>query len=302
MHKQVSVQINGSTSNLGAGFDTLGLCLELPLQVKWTVGATPNTISASGEGATEISQAKNNLILRAFHAAFHDAGVRPPAVQLEIHNRIPLRRGLGSSGAAVAAGLLAANALLENRLNSNAILRLANQLEGHPENASASLLGGMTVCSVHDSKVLCRTINAPDWRAVCFVPDLEIATAEARRILPEVIKRAEAGANVQAVAMMVLAFTLGEASLLRAGTNDFLHQPYRRQLIAGYEQLENAALAAGAHCFFISGSGSTTLALCDPAAAERVAAAAKKTALAMNVKGRAMVLRLSNESAAVNLG
>ncbi|MCG3156598.1 MAG: Homoserine kinase [bacterium] len=303
MATTIQLQVNGSTSNLGAGFDTLGLAVELPLRVICHIeGGRSGVLSASGEGAEEIAAARDNLILRAFAFACRRRQQPVPPLALEIDNHIPLRRGLGSSGAAIVAGLLAAEAYFGNPLAPSGILDLACELEGHPENASAALLGGMTVNGVEQGRVVCaRFAPPPGWVAACFVPAREVTTEAARRVLPVAVPRQEAVANLQSVALMVAAFAQHKPGLLRLAARDTLHQPYRRPLIPAFEEITGAALQAGAFCSFLSGSGSTMLALCDGGIAPRVTAAMAGAAQAQQVPGRPLLLALAANGAVAKI-
>lgn len=299
MPKTIRVQVPGSTSNLGAGFDALGLAVELYLHVSFHCDTDrTHVLAATGEGADEIANAEDHLILQTFHYACHELKQTPPQVALEIENHIPLKRGLGSSGAAIVAGLLAAHAYYDYALTPQQLLDFANVLEGHPENASASLLGGLTVNGVQAGRVVCERIEPPThWKAACFVPDLQIATEDARRVLPASLSRAHAIGNLQSAAMMVAAFAKANATLLDLATRDYLHQPFRKKLIPGFDEILAAAKRAGAHAAFLSGSGSTMLAIVEAAKAEQVAQAMAAAAFAHDLSGKPMVLSFAAQGA-----
>ena len=299
MPKTIRMQVPGSTSNLGAGFDALGLAVELYLRVMFHCDADRTRIlSASGEDASEIASLEDHLLLQAFHYACHELMQTPPHVALEIHNDIPLKRGLGSSGAAIVAGVLGAHAYFDNVLARQQLLDFTNELEGHPENASASLLGGLTVNGVQEGRVLCeRFAPPPNWRAACFVPDLQIATEDARRVLPASLARAHAIGNLQSAALMVAAFAKPNAALLEFATRDFLHQPFRKALIPGFDDILLAARTAGAHAAFLSGSGSTLLAIAEDVRAQEIADAMARAAHAHGLSGRPMVLAFAEHGA-----
>lgn len=303
MTNRVSLQVNGSTSNLGAGFDALGLAVELPLRVTCYVdGSQAGVISARGEGADEIANSEDNIIAQAFERACVKINRPAPRLAFEIDNHIPLKRGLGSSGAAIIAGVLAAHAYFDGALSQQQLLDLACELEGHPENASASLLGGLTVNGVEEGSVICARFAPPaNWVAACFVPDLEIATEDARRVLPSSLTRHEAVSNLQSTAMMVSAFAQKNPELLRFATRDTIHQPYRKKLIPAYDEITAAAIRAGAFCAFISGSGSTMLAICDVARSTQIATAMQTAAHAGKLAGRPMILPFASRAAEVSI-
>ncbi len=295
----ITLRVPASTSNLGSGFDALGLAIDLPLTVKFAV-AEKQGIRARGEGAAMIAQEENNLLLQAFGRACREIGCAPPPLHVEMRNAIPLKRGLGSSGAAIVAGLAGANWLFGKKLSQQQMLDLANEIEGHPENASASLLGGLTVNGAEKGEVKWQRFFPPeDWVAAAFVPDLEISTHDARRVLPDILPRAEAVRNVQRVAVLVAAFAKRDPTLLKFGSQDWLHQPYRKALIPGFDDIIAAAYKAGAFAAFLSGSGSTMLAICSKRHARKVASAMATAAAQHRLTGKAVVLKFAKKGAQI---
>jgi len=298
--REFTLRVPASTSNLGSGFDALGLAIDLPLTVKFEAGIDGRHLRAWGEGAAIIEQEQDNLLLQAFDRACREMGCESPPLRIEMNNPIPLKRGLGSSGAAIVAGLVGANLLCGKKLSQQQLLDLANEMEGHPENASASLLGGLTVNGVENGVVkLQRFLPPENWVAAAFIPDLEIATHEARRVLPERLPRREAVNNVQRVAVLVAAFAKRDASLLKFGVQDWLHQPYRKALIPGFEAILAAAYEAGALAAFLSGSGSTLLAICSKRNAKKISRAMTQAGAQNQLAGRAAVLKFARNGAQV---
>jgi len=296
--REFTLRVPASTSNLGSGFDALGLAIDLPLTVKFEIGIAGRHLRAWGEGVAIIEQKQDNLFLQAFDRACRDMGRESPPLRIEINNSIPLKRGLGSSGAAIVAGLVGANLLHGKKLSQPQLLDLANEMEGHPENASASLLGGLTVNGVENGNVnFHRFILPSDWVAAAFIPNLEIVTHEARRVLPEMMPRCEAVNNVQRVAVLVAAFAKRDASLLKFGVQDWLHQPYRKALIPGFDDILAAAYEAGALAAFLSGSGSTLLAICLKQNAKKISQAMAQAAAQHHLTGRAVVLKFAASGA-----
>ncbi|MGH7495343.1 MAG: homoserine kinase [bacterium] len=292
MPQTARLRIPASTSNLGAGFDTLGLALDLPLNVNVHFDTESTCIiSARGEGARESSKLDDHLILHAFSCACREYGQPVPRIALEIDNKIPLKRGLGSSGAAIIAGALAAQIYFDRAWSQEELLNLACQLEGHPENVSASLLGGLTVNGLENGRVVCERFTPPEnWAAACFVPDMEIATEDARRVLPASISRREAIGNLQSTAMMVAAFAKANSGLLNFAAKDNMHQPHRKALIPGFDAILAAAMQSGSYCAFLSGSGSTLLAITEDDHARDVTQAMARAGHAHGLTGRPMVL------------
>jgi homoserine kinase len=291
----LTLRVPASTSNLGSGFDALGLAIDLFLTVRLAIGKSGRKIRARGESSALIQQEENNLLLQAFDRACREIGQEPPSLQVEMDNRIPLKRGLGSSGAAVVAGLVGANLLFGEKLSTQQILNLACEMEGHPENAAASLFGGLRVNGVENGQVLSAGFIMPrDWVAAVFIPDLEIATHEARRVLPATLPHQDAVKNIQRVAVLVAAFVQRDPTLLKFGVQDWLHQPYRKALIPGFDDFLAAAYEAGAFAAFLSGSGSTVLAICSKPQAPKIARALAEAAAQYRLSGKAAVLKFSH--------
>lgn len=291
----LTLRVPASTSNLGSGFDALGLAIDLPLTVKFEIGISGRHIRAQGEGAALLEREQNNLLLRAFDRACREIGCESPPLRIEMNNPIPLKRGLGSSGAAIVAGLVGANLLLGKKLSPQQLLNLANELEGHPENASASLLGGLTVNGVENGEVKLQRFLPPEaWVAVAFIPELEIATHDARRVLPEALSREDAVKNVQRVSVLVAAFAKRDPALLKFGVQDWLHQPYRKALIPGFDDFIAAAYNAGAWAAFLSGSGSTILAIGAKRQARKIAEAMANVAVQNKLTGKAAILKFAH--------
>lgn len=299
----ITLRVPASTSNLGSGFDALGLAIDLPLTVKFSIAVSKQEIRVWGEGAAVIAQEENNLLLRAFNHACRESGCAPPPLRVAMHNAIPLKRGLGSSGAAIIAGLVGANWLFGKKLSQQQILNLANEIEGHPENASASLLGGLTVNGAEKGEVKWQRFLPPeDWVAAAFVPDLEISTHDARRVLPEMLPRAEAVKNIQRVAVLVAAFAKRDPALLKFGSQDWLHQPYRKALLPGFDDIMAAAYKAGAFAAFLSGSGSTLLAICAKTKAKKTSLAMANAAAPHGLTGKAVVLKFAKRGVQILKG
>lgn len=260
----VTVRVPASTANLGPGFDSLGLALSLYNTA--TLALRPDRevrITVEGEGRGRLEgEGKGSLVARAAAAAFRHLGADPPGLDIALHNQIPLRRGLGSSGTAILAGIAGAAALLTRPLGPEEILRLALPFEGHPDNLAPSLLGGLVASGLADGRVLVVRVplRAP-LRAVAVIPDREMSTAGARRVLPPQVPREDAVFNVTRTALLVAALATGQYASLPEASRDRLHQPYRAALLPGLEEVCEAARKAGALAAFLSGAGSTVLAL-----------------------------------------
>jgi homoserine kinase len=293
-----TVVVPATSANLGPGFDALGMALGLSNTVHVEPSEYPE-VRIAGEGAGDLSAGPDNLVYRALALAAERLGAAPPAVRLRCENSIPLARGLGSSSAAIVAGLLAGNCLLGDRLSSAQLLDLAVEIEGHPDNVTPALLGGLRVC-VHGEQgtLQARVQPARPLQAVLFVPEFPMATQAARALLPVTVPMADAVFNLGRAALLVAALASGDYELLREATRDRLHQPLRSALFPAMPAFFTAALAAGALGTFMSGAGSTLLALVEDGAAA-VVAAFDTTARREGVAGRTLVVPVAVEGARV---
>lgn len=261
MTTRVHVKVPASTANLGPGFDALGLALDLYNEVVAAPGERV-TVDIEGEGAGRLATDQRNVIARAVRLAYEAAGRPFPGCTITCVNRIPLARGLGSSAAAWVGGLVAGNALLGSPLDRGALLDLAARAEGHPDNVSAALLGGLTVSALTADRVSAVALPVPrDLGWVVLVPDVTSSTSEARAVLPVSVPRGDAVFNVQRVAMLLAALQAGRDDLLTGALEDRLHQPYRLQLFPWMPDVVRAARDAGALGCVLSGAGPSLLAV-----------------------------------------
>jgi homoserine kinase len=282
------VRAPATSANLGPGFDCLGLALDL-----W------NEVHASPGGSLDPG---DNLILRSAYAVFEQVGAVYPGFELRSTNRIPFARGLGSSAAAIASGLLIANHCLGGPLDQAGLVQLATAIEGHPDNVVPCLLGGARVATLaQDGQVIQARIPVTlNLYAVAFVPEQPIPTAHARGLLPPTVPLADALFNVAHSSLLVAALASGQADALAEATRDRLHQPYRAALFPAGATLLDTAMQAGALGAFMSGAGPSVLALCaDDVSADAVSAALDTTAHQLNVPGAALRLALTDRGAHV---
>ena len=255
-----------TTANLGPGFDCLGMALDLwnRLEVIPAPERSPESsqVEVAGEGVDELASDASNLTFRALKFLFDEAGLEMPPLRLRCHNTIPLSRGMGSSAAAIAGGLVAANTLSGNPYSANELLEMAATIEGHPDNVAAAVLGGLQLVVSDGPQLYTAPIPVPeDIQAVLFIPETRIATADARAVLPGQVSVADAVFNMGRVALLVAGMALDRPEYLDVATQDKLHQPYRQPLFPAIKLIFAAARDAGALGVFLSGSGSTVLAL-----------------------------------------
>jgi len=264
----MQVQVPASSANLGPGFDAFGLALSMhDRYVAQILDDAVLDIDVTGEGADEVPRTDKNLLVKAMHKGFDFLGGRPKGLAIRALNVNPHGRGLGSSASAIIGGLVLARALVlngEDHMNDIALLSLATDMEGHPDNVSAALFGGATISwfemEKHKSSAHCVHLNVdPRIQAIAYIPSKALATSKARKMLPESIPFADAVQNSRNASLMSHALTL-RPDLLFTATEDFLHQSYRADAMpesfALVEKLRAAGVAA-----FISGAGPTVLAL-----------------------------------------
>lgn len=305
--RRVAVEVPASSANLGAGYDCLGVALGLTNKVDvevrgWSRGEIELTVD--GEGAGELAADRTNRCVQGIEAALREVrGELPEGIgwRIAMTNEIPLARGLGSSAAATVAGLVAGNHLLGEPLTSADLLRLATAIEGHPDNAAAALLGGFTVAATVDGGIESVRFDAPrDLRAVLFIPDLRLATADMRAALPAEVPLGDAVANLGRVALGVAGMATGHFDVLRTLMVDRLHEPYRAAVYPQLPRLIDAARKAGALGASLSGAGSTVLAFSDSVRTiTRIEAGFSAVAADTDLPGRVTVASPRNAGAQI---
>ena len=233
-----SLRVPASSANLGPGFDALGLALGIYLECRFRTSGQLS-IQVEGRDAADISTGEDNLIWQTALAVARDMRMTMPPIELQIRNEIPIGKGLGSSAAALTAGVVIADHVLDLRWKPLRILDEAARLEGHPDNVAACVLGSV-VASAIDSGGVARTVrlNMPAGFGVgVVVPDFTLPTSQARALLPDCYPRAEAIFNVQRAALLVAALATGTATAFPAALEDKFHQPYRAALVPGLDDI-----------------------------------------------------------------
>ncbi|MDG3012830.1 homoserine kinase [Rhodococcus sp. D2-41] len=266
----VRVRVPASSANLGPGFDTLGIALGIYDEIQVTTTGSGLDVDVVGEGAGDVPLGPSHLVVRAIERGLEAAGVWVDGMDVVCHNRIPHSRGLGSSASAAVGGLLAANALVgraapESVLSEEQLVQLASEFEGHPDNASASILGGAVVswtaqgpAGEPDYRAVGLSVH-PDIRAFVLIPAERSSTAETRGLLPEIVPHRDAAFNVSRGALAVVALT-ARPDLLLTATEDRLHQPQRAAVMPATHRWVTRLRANGIAAA-VSGAGPTVLAL-----------------------------------------
>ncbi|MBW4665472.1 MAG: homoserine kinase [Chroococcus sp. CMT-3BRIN-NPC107] len=273
MTTAINITVPATTANLGAGFDCIGAALTLHNQFKFTP-SDDFKISVTGVEAQKVSTDESNLAYQSFVNFYEHRGEKTPAVHIEIGLDVPLARGLGSSATAIVGGLMGANHLAGLPLSQDEIMNLAIALEGHPDNVVPALLGGCRLAAGGDNSwAICDVPWHESIVPVVAIPDFELSTTEARRVLPTHVSRADAIFNTAHLGLLIRALQTGRADWLKVALQDRLHQPYRQGLIHGFETVQKAAMDAGALGLVISGAGPTLLAVVDKMQASSVESA-----------------------------
>lgn len=273
---KINIHVPATSANLGPGFDTLGLALDLWNETIIT-SEKEFSVQVTGEGAGRLASGKNNLIVRAAQRLAEHAGKSLPPFHAECANQIPLSSGMGSSSAAILTGLLAGNTLLENPFSREEILNLACEMEGHPDNVAPAMMGGLVVSTVEGGKVIARKIPimgdqgghpstssgqaiGPPLHITIALPNFYLPTKQARAALPKKVSMKNAIHNISRTALVIEAFRNGDLGLLGKVMSDKLHQPYRLKLIPGAASAMEAAKEAGASAVALSGAGPSVIA------------------------------------------
>src|SRR5690349_7182577 len=254
-----SLRVPASSANLGPGFDALGLALGLYLECRFR-RAEALTICPSGRDAALISTGADNLIWQTALRVAADTGAAMPPIELEIVNGIPIGKGLGSSAAALTAGVVIANEVLGLGWDAHRVLDEAAQIEGHPDNVAACVLGSI-VASAIDSEGVARAVRLeldPHYNVAVVVPDFVLPTSEARQVLPKLYSREDTVFNVQRSALLIVALATGARDVFPTALVDRLHQPYRFDLVPGLEEITKLRAPGLLGCA-LSGAGPSIL-------------------------------------------
>lgn len=301
--QKFTVKVPASTSNLGPGFDTIGLTLELYNDYSFEIinknSNEAELIYTSNIDSSEIPYSKENLVYRAFDYLFKKEGKNTPSVKIHFEAGIPTTGGFGSSSTAIVAGLMAANRLMDYPYDQQKLLKIGTQLDGHPDNISPAILGGLVVCVYADQELNYIKLN---WDQnlffVVITPDFKVPTAKARAILPSLIEFHDAVFNVGYSSLLIAALATKNTEILKKCFKDRLHQHYRAQLVPGMQYVLDTGVEAGAVGTMLSGAGSALIAVVESKEiAETVALAMQSAWLQSGVKASYKFIRAVEEGA-----
>lgn len=247
---KVSVKVPATTANIGPGFDCFGIALSMYNKVTLEELVYPdkgliiNMFVGENEDVSSIETVPtdtNNIVYKAIELLYNYVGQTPPDLKINIETNIPIAKGMGSSASVIVAGIMAANKLLGDPADEAALLSIANELEGHPDNITPAMLGGFLFSSAEeDGSIVYRKIDWPEnWKFVLCIPDYELATQISRSVLPEKVDMSQAVFNLKRSAMFIEALHTKDAELMKYALDDRLHQIYRSRLISGFDQMSN---------------------------------------------------------------
>ena len=299
--KEIIITVPATTANLGPGFDCLGMALTLQNEVVFTEMAEPRlTITVHGDCANTIAKDERNLIYKAANFTFERLGKRPYGLQISQTNNIPVGSGLGSSSAAIISGILGANALVNGQLTQSDVLALATEMEGHPDNVTPALYGGLTLTICDGDQLYVEQIVIPPFQVVLVLPDFDLPTAQSRAALPKQVDRHDAIFNIGRMGLLIHALTDGDHTKLRLAMQDKLHQPYRFALIPGSEEVIKAAYCEGATAVALSGAGPSLIAFA-PYNLQAISQAMVQAFTRAGLQSRTWVLHANPQGAMVKI-
>lgn len=296
----IRVKVPATTANMGPGYDVLGMALS---QYSTFQCQEDDKISLSIKGLESeklVNQDHEaNLVVRSMNHLFKYVDKYPKGYKLEIINDIPLARGMGSSASAIVGGLLIANYLVGADLNQDEILKLATQIEGHPDNVAPALMGNIVLSTkASGDQVIYHSIKPfDDLTCVLFIPDYEVSTSMSRSVLPQSISMADAVHTSGHLSLMLAGFMTGNKNLIGQTMVDRLHEPYRKSLIKNFDDFKASALEAGAFAFSLSGSGSTIIAYCDHDSAPHVKRAFEEVSQKYSISGTSKIIAPCSQGA-----
>lgn len=252
----IKVTVPATTANIGPGYDTLGLALNMHNIYEFEEIDKDLII----DGCPDKYKNKNNLIYKSFQATADIIGRKANGLKISITPGIPISRGLGSSSACIVAGVFAANSLLCGNLSKDELFRIAVSIEGHPDNIAPAVYGGLTASIIEDNIPYCMSYNISNKLKLCaLIPDFETSTSEARKILPDEVSFEDAIFNVSRTAVLLKALEEGNFEIISIVLRDKLHEKYRSKLIHNFDEINKICCESGSKAMFISGSGPTLM-------------------------------------------
>jgi len=292
----IKVCVPATSANLGPGFDSIGLALNLHNEFYFynKDKEQPPRQSVPLHEKSLVHKAMRKLVART-------VGKKAPSLDVAIVSGVPRSRGLGSSATLTVAGLVIANLLLETNLDSEKMINIAAQVEGHPDNAAPALVGGLVISMATPQGYKClKIMPQKTLQAVVAVPDFELSTSVARQVLPKMAPHRDAVHNTGRFGFFVASLLTGDYRYLSLSMDDLLHQPYRLSLVPGMNKVMEAALQAGALGCCLSGAGPSILAFCDKNC-EEISAAMKNNWEFSGISSSTYILEIDNQGTLVEM-
>lgn len=309
---KVSVKVPATTANIGPGFDCLGMALPIynTITIEETVlpgtGIEINVIAESAAidelSLEHIPLDENSLVYKAVELLYNSIGQTPSELKINIHSNIPVARGLGSSASVIVGALIAANELLGKPADEVALLSIACEIEGHPDNITPAIVGGLVLSSQEDDgSVIYRKLNWPtEWAITVCVPDFELSTDIARSVLPKEVPMKDAIFNAQRLGMFVQAVNTKDAELMKLALKDRLHQPYRMKLVPGLDKImDNLRHIDSILGCVLSGAGSSILVISEKNDLDKIRGIVKDTWTDQNIKSDIKTLNIEQTGAQI---
>ena len=278
---KAACRVPATVANLGPGFDSLGLALNMHNEFAAEIGPSETTVEVIGEGEDTLDRGEDNLVVKSMHYTFDKLGKKTVPAWVRCTNRIPMSRGLGSSSTAIVGGVFLANELCGRPMAQEELFQVAAEIEGHPDNVAPALMGGLTVSTSNapegDELPTFQTLavdveSLAKWKFVVVIPEYEIDTAKARKLLPKKVAFADAVFNIGRASMVVAALLKGPSkssnAVLRTAMEDRLHQPHRDKLIPHRAEVFDAAYEAGSLGVCVCGAGPAMLSISNKWAAK----------------------------------
>jgi len=294
----ITIKVPATSANLGPGFDSLGLALDLWNESIFEL-ADDFSVHIKGEGEGKLAPGPSNMIVRVAQIFAERVGKELRPFRVRCSNHIPMGSGMGSSAAATLTGLLAANAFTDSKLSNDEILTIATEIEGHPDNVAPALLGGLVVATMSEGKVIARKLPIAPIHVTVVLPDFHFPTKKARNSLPQKVDIKDAVHNISRAMLVTEAFRIGDLNLLGEAMTDRLHQPYRLKLIPGADDAMHAMKAEGASAVALSGAGPSLIAFSETEST--IGDAAKRAFETAGLSARIFQLGISSREAEIRV-
>jgi homoserine kinase len=309
---KVTVKVPATSANLGPGFDCLGLALPIYNTITIEETVLPGTgieINLMSENDVidemifdNVPKDENSIIYKAVEMLYNSIGQEPSELKINVQSQIPITRGLGSSASVVVGGLIAANKLLGSPADTTALLSIATEVEGHPDNVAPAILGGFVLASQEDDgSIITEKLNWPEeWDITVCIPDFELSTNIARSVLPETVPLSDAVYNAKHLAMFIQAINTKDVKLMKNALHDRLHQPYREKLIPGMKEImESFIHEDNVIGTVLSGAGPSILVISHKYDLDKIKSTVKDIWESLSIKSDIRTLKIENNGAEI---